>query len=488
MRIHHPLCFLVLLLVSAPVTAASRDYDVVSMKNGDAHVGTVAQEAFELETDYGKILVPRGLVAKIRSTGANTVVLRTWEGERYGGRLSHDRLTMLRGYEATLQLAPADIQEADFAFRQTRLPLEPVADVIELQNGDYFRGRILTGDLLVKSDQGLRLIGRDDLFLVDVEPQDDPAGPRVRVQQNGNLPAVRGTLLTAETKVRNRFGNEITLPAAKVASLAVDVVYGPPQGPGELDIAFRDPLASAVLLRDRLRSGGSAPVLVALRGGPFRRGDLAGDGDSDERPARELRLHPFAIGVYEVTFDDYDRFCAATSRVPPDDEGWGRGRRPVVNVSWDDAQAYVVWLGGQTGMHYRLPTDAEWEYAARAGAETRYWWGDDLGQDMANCAGCGSLWDGERSAPVGRFPPNAFGLHDTAGNVFEWVADCWHDTYAEAPVDGSALETTGCGKRVIRGGAWSFPPKEIRSANRWRDFPERHSDDTGFRVARDPSR
>lgn len=484
MRVPQPAWLLCLFLVTAQATGASRDYDLVEMKNGDAHVGTLAEEAFELDTGYGTIRVPRGMVARIRSTGAQTVVLRTWEGERFSGRLSHDRLTMLRGYEATLQLSPADILDANFAFRQTRLALEPVTDVIELQNGDYFRGRILTADLLVKSEQGLSLIVRDDLFLVDIEPE-ETAGARGRIQRNGNLPRISGVLLTTETKVRNRFGNEHALPITKVASLAFGVVYEAPQSPGELDLGFRDHLASAVLLQDRLRSGEYGPVLVALRGGPFRRGDLAGDGDNDERPARELRLRPFAIGAYEVTFDDYDRFCVGTGRIPPDDEGWGRGRRPVVNVSWDDAQAYVDWLSGQTGMRYRLPTDAEWEYAARAGSESRFWWGDDLAQDLANCAGCGSLWDGGRSALVGRFPPNAFGLHDTAGNVFEWVADCWNDTYAEAPTDGSALETTGCGKRVIRGGAWSFPPKEVRSANRWRDFPERHSDDTGFRVARD---
>ena len=105
----------------------------------------------------------------------------------------------------------------------------------------------------------------------------------------------------------------------------------------------------------------------------------------------------------------------------------------------------------------------------------------------ANCEGCGSLWDGEKTAPVGRFSANAFGLHDTAGNVFEWVADCYHNTFEHAPANGAALDKPGCGKRVIRGGAWSFPPKEIRSANRWRDFPARRSDDTGFRVVREIS-
>ena len=167
------------------------------------------------------------------------------------------------------------------------------------------------------------------------------------------------------------------------------------------------------------------------------------------------------------------------------DQAWGRGNRPVINVSWLEAQAYVDWLSAQTGQPYRLPSDAEWEYAHRAGATTRFPWGDDSGQARANCEGCGSIWDGDKSAPRGRFEANAFGLYDTAGNVFEWVADCFTDRFSSAPADGSPVDKPGCGKRVIRGGAWSFPPHEIRSANRWRDFPSRRSDDTGFRLALD---
>jgi formylglycine-generating enzyme required for sulfatase activity len=195
-----------------------------------------------------------------------------------------------------------------------------------------------------------------------------------------------------------------------------------------------------------------------------------------------VQLQPFAIGVHEVTFDEYDRFCADTGHRKPDDQGWGRGGQPVVNVSWEDANAYAAWLSRRTEQRYRLPSDVEWEYAARAGSVSRFWWGDDPQPYRANCADCGSLWDGEQSAPVGRFPPNPFGLHDTAGNVFEWVADCWQESFVAV----SAAAGDGvCGKRVIRGGAWSFPAREIRSANRWRDFPTRRSDDTGFRLVRE---
>jgi formylglycine-generating enzyme required for sulfatase activity len=157
----------------------------------------------------------------------------------------------------------------------------------------------------------------------------------------------------------------------------------------------------------------------------------------------------------------------------------------VVNISWADAQDFVRWLSEQTGERYRLPTDAEWEYASRAGTSSRFWWGEQAGEGRANCAECGSLWDSEKTGPVGRFPPNPFGLHDTAGNAWEWVADCIRASFADAPPQGQAGDDPECGKRVIRGGAWSFPPREMRSANRWRDFPARSSDDTGLRLVRD---
>ena len=231
--------------------------------------------------------------------------------------------------------------------------------------------------------------------------------------------------------------------------------------------------------------GTPGPDLIALRGGAYVKGDSQGNGDVDEKPLITNKPKAFAIAIYETTFEEYDRFCDDTRRNKPDDSDWGRGQRPVINVSWEDAVAYTKWLSRKTRQNYRLPSDSEWEYAARAGSKTRYWWGNEVDKAKANCEGCGSLWDGEKTAYVGKFLPNNFGLHDTAGNVFEWVADCLQSSFAEAPIDGAPMDKPGCGKRIIRGGAWSFPAKEIRSANRWRDFPSRKSDDTGFRVVRE---
>ena len=166
------------------------------------------------------------------------------------------------------------------------------------------------------------------------------------------------------------------------------------------------------------------------------------------------------MGRYEVTFAEYDRFVSATGRESPDDRGWGRGRRPVINVNQADAKAYATWLSAQTGKTYRLPSEAEWEYAARARTRTRYSWGDSIGCDQARYGRreggeCSDSWDG--TVPVGSFEPNAFGLYDMHGNVWEWVADCWHDNYEDAPTDGSAW-TTGCdsARAVLRGGSWAL--------------------------------
>ena len=166
------------------------------------------------------------------------------------------------------------------------------------------------------------------------------------------------------------------------------------------------------------------------------------------------------------------------------DESWGRGRRPVINVSWEDAVAYTAWLSEATGERYRLPSEAEWEYAARAGSVTKYSWGNEVGHNRANCYRCGSQWDREMTAPVGSFRPNVWGLHDMHGNVWEWVQDCWNGNYQGAPTDGAAWESGDCSQRVLRGGSWDYNPRYLRSANRTNDLTMYRNFTVGFRVAR----
>jgi formylglycine-generating enzyme required for sulfatase activity len=208
-------------------------------------------------------------------------------------------------------------------------------------------------------------------------------------------------------------------------------------------------------------------------------------GEPDEHPEHQVQVRGFLIGANEVTFADYDRFARAAGRRLPDDFGWGRGRRPVVDVSWVDAQAYAQWLSRQTGRRYRLPSEAEWEYAARGGTQSSYWWGGGPQPGRALCFNCGSTWDGRSTAPVGSFEPNPYGLYDTAGNVLEWTADCYRPSYEGAPADGSAWDQAPCDGRVARGGAFDKPAKSLRSTARAQLGPDTRLNMLGFRVARD---
>ena len=235
--------------------------------------------------------------------------------------------------------------------------------------------------------------------------------------------------------------------------------------------------------RDTLSSGGEGPEMVVIPVGRFRMGDLSGAGDDDEKPVHEVVIaSPFALSKYEITFEDYDKFTYPNK---VDDVGWGRGRRPVINVSWDDANEYAAWLSAQTGKRYRLPTEAEWEYAARAGSTTEYSWGNDIGHNRANCYKdrCGDQW--EYTASAGSFSANAFGLYDMHGNVWEWVQDCWNESYAGAPGDGSAWSSGDCSQRVIRGGSWFNEPWDLRSSGRYWGTRTYRDHIIGFRLAQD---
>ena len=231
------------------------------------------------------------------------------------------------------------------------------------------------------------------------------------------------------------------------------------------------------------------PEMVVVSAGSFMMGSPSyeAERDDDEGPRHRVTIpKPFAVGKYEVTFAEWDA-CVADGGCRgrrPADRGWGRARRPVINVSWNDAKTYVRWLSNKTGQEYRLLSEAEWEYVARAGTTSRYSWGDDIGRNRANCDGCGSRWDDKQTAPAGSFAPNVFGLHDAHGNVYEWVEDCWNASYAGAPPDGSAWTGGDCGLRVLRGGSWDSEPRYLRSAYRNRDWAGVRDYFSGFRVAR----
>jgi formylglycine-generating enzyme required for sulfatase activity len=238
--------------------------------------------------------------------------------------------------------------------------------------------------------------------------------------------------------------------------------------------------------KDTFKECTNCPEMIVVPAGAFTMGSPEIElGEANERPRHTVTFgYQFAVGKFAVTFDEWD-VCfndGGCNGYRPDDHGWGRGQRPIINVSWDDAKAYVAWLSKKTGKSYRLLSEAEYEYAARAGTDTPYPWGYSIGEGNANCAGCGS--HGRETAPAGSFPPNGFGLYDMVGNVDEWTEDCWHDSYTDAPADGAAWASGECTTRVVRGGSWDTTPGGLRSAYRWRYTTDTRDSDIGFRVAR----
>ena len=235
---------------------------------------------------------------------------------------------------------------------------------------------------------------------------------------------------------------------------------------------------SKKVFRDTLRDGTKGPEMVKIPAGSFRMGDIQGGGASDEKPVHRVSVRAFAIGKYEVTFAEFDKFAEATGRMKPLDLGWGRGNLPVINVSWHSAVAYAKWLSQQTGHSYRLPTEAEWEYAARAGTTTKYWWGNEIGTNKANCYQCGSSFD--YTAPVGSFKANPFGLYDTVGNIWEWTCSEYNDTYQGS----EKVCKNNASAFVLRGGSWNDKPESSRSASRYWLMSIIGLRDYGFRLVR----
>jgi formylglycine-generating enzyme required for sulfatase activity len=261
----------------------------------------------------------------------------------------------------------------------------------------------------------------------------------------------------------------------------------------------------ALVPHDHFKECDSCPEMVVIPPGDFLMGSPQSEegSDPDERPQHRVVIsRPFAAGRFAVTFDEWDACVAARGcrNYLPADRGWGRGLRPVINVRWEDARAYVAWLSQKTGQPYRLLSEAEREYVTRAGTTTPFWWGSSISSRQAN-------YDGKfpypsdakekggfrrETVPVGSFDPNPWGLYQVHGNVYEWVEDCWYANYEEAPTDGSARTMPDCAEHVLRGGSWNFAPWHLRSAARGRlaaaAFASGGVVGIGLRVARTLSR
>ncbi len=270
------------------------------------------------------------------------------------------------------------------------------------------------------------------------------------------------------------------------------------------DAAYKNSVSVETLgvIQDKLSDGGLGPALIFLPGGRFQMGAPPNEAgrEDDEGPLIDMNIKAFAMGRTEVTFDEFTAFAEATGSRVPNDNGWGRGTRPVINVSWLTARQYALWLTRQTGYTYRLPSEAEWEFAARAGTTGVFGSLTCLDSGVANiddrdpatypaCPGAGKY--GGKTVPVGSYEPNPWGLHDMLGNVREWVQDCWYMNIDEKPRDGRPFfraEGGHCGLRevrILRGGAWDASPKQARVASRFEQEETDASASAGFRVVRE---
>ncbi len=247
--------------------------------------------------------------------------------------------------------------------------------------------------------------------------------------------------------------------------------------------------------KDTFRECDNCPEMVVAPAGNF----IMGSPDSELNRAkyegpqhRVMFARQFAVGKFSVMFDEWDACVTAggCSGYSPNDERWGRDRRPVINVSWDDANAYVAWLSSKTGEGYRLLSEAEREYIARAGTRTAFWWGSSISPRQANYNGTYIYGNGptgenrQRTVPVDLFRSNRWGIFQVHGNVWEWTQDCWHENYTGAPADGSPWQSGKCDYRIVRGGSWATYPGDLRSAVRGRFATDFRSNSLGFRVAR----
>lgn len=305
-----------------------------------------------------------------------------------------------------------------------------------------------------------------------------------RTGQDAGALAALDRLLAAGTDTESYWKGIKLRKAVRLRLLAAEAdLWLAKEAPRQRAKALR--LAAAGPLRDPLRSGGQGPAMAVIPAGWFQM------GSKDSWAVHRVDIaEPFAMGVYEVTWDDWRTCveaggCERHQHLSRSAKEHGTADRPVERVSWDDVQLYVAWLSSATGRTYRLPSEAEWEYAARAGSATRYAWGNDMGEGRANCnKGCGRPFDFS-TGPVGSFAANAFGLYDMHGNVSEWVADWWHTGYTGASSDGSARRDGESSRRVMRGGGYHNSHWHVRSAYRVGGSVNWRADGDGFRVARD---
>ncbi len=368
-------------------------------------------------------------------------------------------------------------------------------------------GDVPTMLLILASDPGGARTGYDELPIKTIEVAPTDRTHPLSVTCIGSLSNERSgfLLVTNLPEAIDLFKNGDTLVATgprcpKIAESASEfAVTLSMKKTGEIPTHLAKPRFQYVILGDVLaemaapseparsteafRDCESCPQMLRLPGGSVSMGSRF---SPTEEPVHLVKIQPFAVARAPITVDQWRQCVVATACSYEPIRDGGSDDTPVHNVSWEDAQQYVAWISGITKQNYRLPTEAEWEYATRAGTQTAYWWGERLADRMANCRQCGEPFQADMPVTAASFAPNRWGLYGTAGGVAQWVSDCWHESYDGAPSDGSSWDTADCSEHVLRGGSWMDDAGRLRAASRGHYGGDLRYPAHGFRIARSP--
>ena len=466
-------------------TERPKDVDILLLRNGDKLTGTVVNENFSIRTSYAHIVIESKYIAGINlEGGANNIEsIITVNNNRFSGFIDDAFISFKLTGGPQLEIRREKVLKIVFRQRPQETTGMKWRQFMQLKNGDYFHGQILTKDITISTTYAkipLDFATTESITLIG------DANPLTTVKMT-NGDTVQGILETEDIEIELDVGSVIEVYQDRIDRIFFKEGYVP------------DGIPSIVT-----SSATAKGNLLLVEKGSFTMGDT--DGASDEKPTHKVTFtYNFYIGKYEVTFDEYDAFCSATGKSKPNDQGWGRGSRPVINVTWWDAIDYCNWLSEKEKLPkaydsngnlldkdgrvttditkvlgYRLPTEAEWEFAARGGNKSR-------GYQYAGSSTVGDVaWydsnSGGKTQEVGKKAPNELGIYDMSGNVWEWCSD-WYGNYSSSAQTNPYNSTAGS-SRVIRGGSWFNDATDTRVANRYSYSPTNTSSDLGFRIAR----
>ena len=475
----------------ATKTIAASMKATLHMANSDVLQGTLALDQFSIQTPYADINVPVHAVTSIdKSKQQSAVMLHLAGGGQFSGVFNNDELALEQANGNSLTVITKQINKIEL---ESSAPVTAAElsghDVLLMQNTDLFAAKVTTSEFVVVTDYAELKMATATLERIEVESKSG-ADLIVEAVFKDNKGVVSGRLLTSEIKLETSFGQALTLTPVDIHTLAIaatPAVVSALRQQVAADLADKDTQSATeeTVIQDKLVDSSLGPALVVIPAGTFMMGSPEGEsGRRKNETLHEVTIRkPFAVGKYEVTFAEYNRFAEETEREKPYDQDWGGGQRPVINVSAHDATAYAAWLSEQTGQSYRLLTEAEWEYVARAGTKTAYWWGDSVGDDNAVCKECGSKSSAKTTLPVGSLQANPFGVYDILGNVWEWTCSHFARSYNGAELQCAAVSDEEL--RAIRGGAYLNPAAAVRSAARDSFSPADSNELVGFRLARD---